>query len=155
MDGFSILLVATVFLRGLGAGMITGILLLTMPARSRLGPVPYARALRSMYQSWGVRVYAVVTVLGLLLTIAALTLSVARGEGGWATGLLTACLTATVAGFVGTAGAYPAMRRLWATPDGDQDLVAALLTRFGRWGIASAVCHLLAFTSALGALASI
>lgn len=154
MDWLSLLLFATVFLRGLGAGMIAGILSLTMPSRSRLGLVPYARSLRVMYQAWGVKVYAAATGLGLLLTIVALTLSLARGEDAWTSALLAASLVATVAGFAGTAGAYPAMKRLWATPDDDQEQVAALLTRFGRWGIFSAACHLAAFTLALGALSA-
>jgi hypothetical protein len=152
MDSFSLLLLLTVLLRGLGAGMITGILFLTMPARARLDQVSYARALRAMYQAWGVKVYAVVTILGLLLTIVALTLSVTRGEDGVMSGLLIACLAATLGGFIGTAGAFPTMRRLWAAPDENRELVAVLVTRFGRWGIASALCHLLAFASVLGTL---
>jgi hypothetical protein len=131
--------------------MIVGILLMTMPARSKVGLLPYARFVRAMYQAWGVKVYAAVTALGLLLTTALLIWALVGGENGWTSGLLAFSLTATVMGFVGTAGAYPAMRRLWGTPDEQPDLVSTLLTRFGRWGAMSATCHLVAFISLLPA----
>lgn len=154
MDGFTLLLLTTVLLRGLGAGMITGILLLTMPARSKLGLVPYAHAIRAMYKGWGVKVYAITTVLGLILTITALPWALVRGESAWVIGLLTVSLLATLAGLVGTGGAYPAMRKLWTTPEEDQQLTGALLDRFGRWGVQSAGSHLVAFASILPALAA-
>lgn len=145
MDGFTLTLLTAVLLRGLGAGMITGILLLTMPARSRLGLAVYAHAIRTMYEGWGVKVYAVITFLGLILTIIALPWALAQGERGWVIGLLIASLAATLVGFIGTGGAFPAMRKLWSAPQDDQQLVASLLDRFGRWGIMSAGSHLVAF----------
>lgn len=152
MDEFLLLLAATVFLRGLGAGMITGILLLTMLAQPRLGRQSYARALRGMYAAWGVKAYGVITGLGLILTAIALIWATGRSENTLTNALLTTSLAATVAGFVGTAGAYPAMKKLWGTPDEDQGLVTQLLSRFGAWGVFSAICHLLAFALVTAAI---
>ncbi|KUH81391.1 MULTISPECIES: hypothetical protein [unclassified Mycobacterium] len=154
MDGFMLLLAGTVFLRGSGAGMITGILLLTMPAQSRLGWRSYAGALRAMYGAWGVKVYGVITGLGLILTIVALVWAILRGESPTVVGLLAASLAATVGGFVGTAGAYPAMKKLFAAPDEDQRLVLTLLSRFGKWGIVSGCCHVAAFALITAAMST-
>ncbi|WP_156426682.1 hypothetical protein [Mycobacterium sp. IS-3022] len=148
------LLAGTVFLRGSGAGMITGILLLTTPARSRLGWRSYPGALRAMYGAWGVKVYGVITGLGLVLTIVALVWAILRGENPALVGLVAASLAATIGGFVGTAGAYPAMKKPFATPDEDQRLVLTLLSRFGKWGTVSASCHVAAFALITAAMAT-
>lgn len=155
MDGFILLLLVTVILRGLGAGMIAGILLLTMPARRRLDPAAYAHAIRTMYEGWGVKVYAITAGLGLILTIIALPWALTKGESAWVVGLLIASLAATLAGFAGTGGAYPAMRRLWTTPENAQQLVGTLLDRFGRWGVLSAASHLIAFIAIAPALVAL
>lgn len=149
MDSFWLLLLGTLFLRGLSSGMIVGILLLTLPVRDRLGLLPYAQFIRAMYQTWGVRIYAILTAIGLLMTIWLLTVAIGRRESGWTIGWVAASLGATILGFVGTGGAYPAMRQLWRAPDGQLPLVQTLLDRFQRWGIFSAACHLAAFVSLL------
>jgi hypothetical protein len=149
MNSFWPLLLAAMFLRGLSSGMIVGILLLTLPVRSRLGLLPYTQFIRAMYQAWGVRVYAILTGLGLLVTIWLLAVAIGRPESGWATGCVAASLLATMLGFVGTGGAFPTMRRLWATPDEQPALVEELLNRFERWGVFSAACHLAAFVCLL------
>lgn len=154
-DGLTFLLLATVLLRGLGAGMITGILLLTMPARPRLNLAAYAHAIRTMYDGWGVKVYAVTTVVGLILTIIALPWTLSQGKSAWVVGLLITSLIATLVGFVGTGGAYPAMQKLRVAPQDDPRLTASLLDRFGRWGIMSAGSHILAFASITPALLAI
>lgn len=151
MDGFWLLLVVTVFLRGLGSGMITGILFLTMPVRSRLDLAAYAQFIRKMYQAWGVKAYAGTTMLGFVLTIVLTWWAFARDESGWVSGLLVASLAATVFGFVGTAGAFPTMKKLWTVSDSQPELVSKLLSRFGRWGVFSATCHVAAFALILGA----
>lgn len=151
MNSFWLLLLATIFLRGLSSGMIVGILLLTLPVRSRLDLPTYVRFVRAMYQAWGVRVYAVLTMLGLLLTTWLLFAAIWRTESGWAISWIALSLGATVLGFVGTGGAYPAMRRLWVTPDQQPALVETLLNRFERWGVFSAACHFVAFVCLLAA----
>lgn len=145
MNSFWPLLLVTIFLRGLSSGMIVGILLLTLPVRSRLGLLPYTQFIRAMYQARGVRIYAILTGLGLLMTIWLLTVAIGQPESNWMIGWVTASLGATILGFVGTGGAYPTMRRLWVTTDQQPPLVETLLNRFERWGIFSAACHLSAF----------
>jgi hypothetical protein len=58
----------TIVLRGLGAGIITGVELITLPARRRMDVIRYAQFARAYYKSRGVFVYAVITVLGALVT---------------------------------------------------------------------------------------
>lgn len=143
MDSLQTLLLVTTFVRGLGSGMIAGILLLTMPVRSRVGMPAYASFILVMYQTWGVRVYAGLTGLGVLLTIWLLVMAIGAGSSSieW----IAASLAATTLGFVGTAGAYPTMRRLWTTANGALELAEPLMNRFERWGMFSAACHLAAF----------
>lgn len=112
-DGFTLILLAAVLLRGLGAGMITGILLLTMPARSRLGLAVYAHAIRTMYEGWGVKVYAFTTFLGLILTIIALPWALAQGERAWVIGLLIASRAPRPPTAASTALTSERVRVLW------------------------------------------
>lgn len=152
-DYFQPALAAAAALRGLGAGIITGVELITLPARRRLGPVAYATFVRAHFRGGGVKAYAGISLLGALLT-AALSVAVflpgrSRGEA-WR---IVFSLLSTLLGFVGTAGAYPAMRRLWQAPDDDADLLASLLDRFARWGLFSAIWHAAAFVALVAALA--
>lgn len=152
MDAFWLLALGTVFLRGLGSGMIAGILTLTMPVRRRMEFSVYAHFIRTMYRAWGVKIYAAITMLGFLMTTVLLIWSVARGESSEVITWVTISLVATCAGFIGTAGAFPTMKKLWATPDGQLDTVATLLSRFEHWGVFSASSHVFAFMTLLGAL---
>jgi hypothetical protein len=63
-------------------------------------------------------------------------------------------LVASFLGFVGTAGAFPAMRRLWEPTDEDEVLLSILLDRFARWGTVSAVWHTVGFITLIVALAN-
>jgi hypothetical protein len=53
-DWLDVLLATTVVLRGLGAGIIWGVLIITVPTRRRLGLVPYAQFTRALYKGIGV-----------------------------------------------------------------------------------------------------
>ena len=63
-----------------------------------------------------------------------------------------ASLAATTLGFLGTAMAFPTMRRLWATADEDEALLGGLFDRFARWGDFSAAWHSAAFIALIGAM---
>ena len=148
------LLAATVVLRGLGAGIICGVIAITFPTRRRLGLVPYAQFTRAQYRGIGVKAYGAFTVLGALLTATALTVGdlVARLRlGDLAHGSIAGRHSAA---FVGVARALPPMFRLLATSDDDPALVAGLLDRFARAGTFSALWHAVAFTLIVTALAA-
>lgn len=144
-DAFLVTLAATVVVRGLGAGIITGVGLMTLPTRHRIGLVPYAQFARAHYKGSGVRVYAGITVVGALLTLSLAIAAFALGKPTVVTWCLGTSLAATILGFAGTAGALPAMRKLWQTTDDDEALLARLLDRFARWHVFSAFSHIVAF----------
>lgn len=68
MTDFDLLLTTTTFLRGMGAGVIFGMAVITLPVRKRLGTKIYATFIKAHYKENGVKIYAGITVLGLLFT---------------------------------------------------------------------------------------
>lgn len=153
-DWFPLLLATTATLRGLGAGAIAGVVLITAP-RSEIGVVAVAQFTRAQYRSSGVRLYAAATILGSVLTVLALVVAIAGDEAGIVTWSIVASVVATALAFIGTARALPAMTRLWDVSGQDELLQASLLDRFARWGRFSAGWHLVAFVAAIGALAAL
>jgi hypothetical protein len=111
-DWFAVLLASTVVVRGLGAGAILGVLVITLPTRRRIGVVAYTQFTRAHYLGSGVRAYAILTILGALMSGAALSLAIAWRASPFVTWSILASLLATLLGFVGTARALPAMRDL-------------------------------------------
>jgi hypothetical protein len=143
---------AVAVLRGIGAGMITGVELISLPTRRRVDVVQFARITRVQYRGVGVRAYAGITIFGFLLTLA-LLVAARRGAAGEAqTGAIALSVVATMLAFVGTAGALRAMRDLWNSSDDDVVAIQHLLDRFDRWGLFSACWHLLAFVALVAAL---
>jgi hypothetical protein len=153
IDWFLLFLATITVLRGLGAGVILGIVLITLPVRKRVGLIPYAQFTRTLYREWGVGVYGALTVLGALLTLAIAIWTFTRGEPAIVSWSIVASLVATSLGLIGTGGAFPTMRTLWETSDNDASLVAGLLDRFASWGVFSAVWHIAAFLVLMVALA--
>lgn len=154
-DLFLLTLATTTVLRGLGAGIITGVGMMTLPARRRIGLVQYTRFARAHYKGGGVRAYAGITVLGALLTIALSIAAFLLGKPPAVTWCIVVSLLATILGFVGTGGAFPAMRRLWRASDDDEALLASLLDRFARWHVFSAIWHVVAFVALVCALVAV
>lgn len=152
-DWLDALLTTTVVLRGLGAGIICGVLTITVPTRHRLGLIPYAQFTRAQYHGIGVKAYGVLTVLGALLTVTVLTMAIGWHAAAWTTYLTASSLAATALAFVGVAGALPAMFTLWKTSDDDPSQVERLLDRFTKAGTFSAVWHAIAFILIAAALA--
>lgn len=145
MTNFDLLLATSIFLRGLGAGVIFGVAIMTLPVRKRLGTTVYATFIKAHYKERGVKIYAGITVLGLLLTS---WLEVIVYHGHY-TDLIKYCtmasLLATIFGFVGTAGAFPAMNELWKSADYTTIHIAKVLDKFAFWHIISALAHIVAF----------
>jgi hypothetical protein len=153
MDGFTAALVVTVLLRGLGAGFIFGVEMMTLPTRVRLDPAVFATFMREAYRQGGVRFYAGLTILGFLATLTLAAWTSTGSASSLASWLIWSSLAATVLGFVGTAGALPAMRALWKTPNEDLAHAASHLDRFSYWSIVSTIGHLAAFGLLVPALA--
>lgn len=145
MDWFVLLLATTTALRGLGSGMITGLVLITFPVRRKLDTLAYATYTRIEYKGQGVRVYVATTFLGAFLLLALSYEAFVRQETPIVSWLIIASLIATIFGFVGTSRAFPAMWHLWKTPDHDEAKLATLLGRFESWGTFSALGHLISF----------
>lgn len=153
-DWFASLLAITVVLRGLGAGTILGVLMITLPTRRRIGVVAYGQFTRAHYDGVGVRGYGALTVLGAVMSAVVLSFAIAWGASPFVTWSLVVSLVATVLGFVGTAGALPAMRDLLAVADDETALLAKHLDRFAKWGAMSASCHVVAFIAIAMSLAA-
>ena len=144
-DWFLASLVTATILRGLGAGIIIGLGLVLLPARRPLGNIPYAQFTRTLYRGGGVRVYAIITIVGALLTVACVLWTFVHGEPAIASWMIVVSLTATILGFVGTGVNFPTMLTLWRTSDDDETVVIKLLDRWDWWHVFGAVWHGIAF----------
>lgn len=139
------LLVITLITRGIGAGIIFGIGILTNPVRHKISISAYAKFIKIFYKGLGVKAYAIITGLGLMLTIALLAISIKQQAPPLAIAFITTSLIATCFGFIGTAGAFPTMIKLWRANDGDEEIITLLLNRFEFWHWFSTISHLIAF----------
>ena len=153
-DWLDVVLATTVILRGLGAGVILGVLTITLPTLRRLGLLTYGDFTRAQYRGLGVKAYGVLTTVGAALTAAVLVLAIMWHAGAAVTWLTAWSLAATVLAFGGVARALPAMFTLWKTGDDDPHAVARLLDRFARAGTFSAIWHAIAFIFVVAALAA-
>lgn len=155
VDWFLVTLVTATILRGLGAGIIIGLGLVLLPARRRLGNIPYAQFTRTLYKGGGVRVYAVITILGALLTVACVPWTFGHRAPAIVSWMIMASLAATILGFVGTGVNFPTMLTLWRTSDDDEAVVIKLLDRWDWWHAFGAVWHGIAFFALAIAMALI
>lgn len=148
MNGFSFLIILTTVLRGIGAGIILGVSLMTLPVRKRLEVITYSKFIQAHYKEKGVKVYAAITIIGLLLTVWTLIVAYQLNQPFEIKSAIAVSLIATIVGFVGTAGAFPAMIKLWeSSNDLTEAQLTLLLNKFGGWSIFSAVFHIVSFIS--------
>jgi hypothetical protein len=150
-DQYIVALATATFLRGIGAGMITGVLLI-VPSRRRIGLAAYAVFTRAQYQAFGVKVYAASTIAGSLLTLVLLAVTFQLHDSVAQRWSLVASGTATIFAFGGTSRAFPTMMRLWSDESEDCLTLTHLLDTFVWWGWFSAAWHLVAFGALLCAL---
>lgn len=145
MTNYELLSLCTATLRGLGAGAIFGVSIMTLPVRKRLGTSAYSDFMRAHYKEQGVKIYAAITILGLVLTV---WLNVIAYKSNIPTNVmdfLMGSLLATLFGFVGTAGAFPAMGKLWRATTRNDIETNRLLSKFAFWSAISATAHIIAF----------
>lgn len=156
MNGLSVLIIITTIIRGIGAGMILGVSIMTLPVRKSLGITLYSKFIQAHYKEKGVKVYAAITITGLLLTVWALIAAYQVKQSFEIKSAIAVSLIATIVGLVGTAGAFPAMTKLWKTSDEiDEIKITSLLNKFARWSILSAAFHVLAFIALVLALSNL
>ncbi len=153
MDWFVTLLAVTAIVRGLGAGMIWDVALVGLPARRRIGAIPYATFARANFEVNGLKTYGPVSIVGLLLTIAIAAWAFARGESAAVTWAVAISLIATILAFVGTFRALRAILSVRRAAD-DEEILSPLLDQFARWHTFSTVWQVVAFVALVLALAA-
>jgi hypothetical protein len=151
MDRFLILLAVTTAVRGLGAGLIYDVALVSLPVRRQIGAIPYAKYARALYMSNGVKTYATVSILGALLTIAVTAGAFVRGDSAIVSWSIAISMIATVIAIIGTSRALPAVLSLRQAPD-NEALLNKILDRFAYWHTFSTVWQLVAFIALVVAL---
>jgi hypothetical protein len=150
---FEVLLVSTVIVRGMGAGMIYDSAVVSPRVRHRVGLPAYAGYLRANLAGLGGKSYVPVAWLGALLTITATVTAFLSDQTAAVTGWTVASLVATVLAFLGTGLALPALFRVTRTPAGEHDQLNPPLDRYARWYAFSAFWQAVAFLAAVLALA--
>ncbi len=153
MDWFLALLAITVIVRGLGAGIIYDVALVSLPMRRQIGVIQYSRYIRANFEGNGTKTYVTVSIAGALLTIA-VTIGLFTGEFSqivfWS---VIISFISTVIAFIGTSRALPAMLSLRGAPD-DEKQISEILNRFAYWHTFSTVWQVISFIALVVALAN-
>jgi hypothetical protein len=150
MDWFLTLLASTVFVRGMGAGIIYDVALVSLSIRNDIGTVAYARYARTLFQR-GFKHFFAVSMAGALLTVALVVstfIGVHESVVRWSTAV---ALGATALAFAATARALPAVMELRRLPD-DGERLAPALDRFARWHRPSTAGQVSSFVALIVAL---
>jgi hypothetical protein len=153
MDWFLLTLAVTTAVRGFGAGLIWDVALISLPTRRHLGPIPYRNYALVLFEGIGVRTYAPIAILGLLLTIAIMIWAFVQGQSAVVSWATVGALAATILAFLGTARALPALMSLRKATD-DELQIAKSLDRFATWHSFSAIWQVVSFVALIGALAA-
>jgi hypothetical protein len=151
MDGFAVLLAVTLVVRGLGAGIIYDVAVVSLPVRHEIGAVPYARYARALFAGRGAKTFVAVAVGGALLTLAVVVGAFISGEPSGVRWWTCIALVATVLAFAGTTRALPAVLSLRRLPD-DETALAPVLDRFARWHTISTGWQVVSFIALVVAL---
>ncbi len=154
MSWFEILLLATVVVRGMGAGIIYDSAVVSPRVRHRVGLPAYADYLRANLAGLGGKSYVPVAWLGALLTITATVAAFLSGHAPAVTWWTVASLVATVLAFLGTGLALPALFHVTRPPADEHDQLKRRLDRYAGWYAFSAFWQTIAFLTAVLALAA-
>jgi Na+-translocating ferredoxin:NAD+ oxidoreductase RnfD subunit len=152
MDWFLALLAFTTVVRGMGAGIISDVAVVSLPVRHHIGAVPYAQYARALFGGRGAKTYAPVSIGGALLTVAVAVGAFAWTDSSGVRWSVCTALAATVLAFIGTSKALPAMVRLRRISD-EEAALAPVLDRFARWHTLSAIWQVVSFVALVVALA--
>jgi Zn-dependent protease with chaperone function len=154
MAGVSLLPFLAAAANGLLAGVSFEVATVKLPARHRIGSVPYAQFARGADLGNGKAVYPALAIVAALLTFGA-TIIVYWSGGASALKLLLLALASagTVLHFATTAKAAPIMLSIGRTPD-DERVLADKLDRFARWSSVRAALQGVTFLLVLWAVAT-
>lgn len=131
MDFLLLLLAVTVAVRGLGAGIIYDVALVSLPLRHQIGVIPYANYARALFKS-GFKTFFTVSILGAILTFALAVDAFIQGVSsivGWS---IAISVIATILAFIGTSRALPGVSSLQDVTD-DEVLLSKILNKFALW----------------------
>jgi hypothetical protein len=152
MDWFLALLAVTVVVRGLGAGVIYDVALVSLPVRRRIGTVRYAEYVRANFEVRGAGTYASVSILGALLTVVVTAGTFVWGSSPTVTWSIVGSFAATVLAFAGTSRALPAVSSVRRATD-DEAMLSKALDHFAYWHAFSTAWQVVAFVALDVALA--
>jgi hypothetical protein len=152
MDWFLVLLAFTVAVRGMGAGIIYDVALVSLPVRRKIGAIRYAEYARANFEGRGVKTYVTVSIVGALLTMAVTVGTFVWGSSPTVTWSVVISFAATVLAFVGTSRALPALLSMRQTPE-DEAALSKVLGRFAYWHTFSTAWQVAAFAALVVALA--
>jgi len=153
MNWFLITSAVTTAVRGFGGGLIWDVALVSLPARRRIGAIPYRTYALMNLDEIGFRTYAPVSIVGALLTIAITVWTFAQGQSAVVSWSIVGALAATVLAFLGTFQALPALMSLRKTTE-DEGQISKILDRFASWHSFSAVWQVVSFLTLVVALAA-
>jgi hypothetical protein len=149
MNWFLILLAVTIFVRGMGAGIIYDVAVVSLSLRHDIGVVSYAHYARALFKR-GFRTFFTVSVVGAVLTIV-----VAVGSFLWSSAGVRSwtcvALGMTILAFAATARALPAVLKLRRLPDEPKEL-DPVLAQFAIWHRVSALWQVASFVALVVAL---
>jgi hypothetical protein len=153
MDWFIVLLGITIIIRGLGAGMIYDVAIISLPVRQQIGAIEYTRFAKANFKS-GVKTYAPISISGALLTITVVVFSFILDISIFAKWMMVIALVFTVLAFIGTRLALPAVLSLRNAPE-DEATLTETLNKFARWHSFSTIWQVLSFIALVAAIAGI
>jgi hypothetical protein len=152
-SAFPVVLILATLLNGLLGGISLDKVVVNLPARRRIGVIPYARYARASDLGNGRVLYPMLGIGAAVASIAAFILALPVQPGGQVTlALAFAAALALLHSFT-TSKAAPAMLRIGRTDDHEESL-KPLLEHFARWSQYRAVLQVASFGTLVWALAA-
>jgi len=147
------LLVFTVIVRGMGAGIIYDVAVIGLDTRREIGILAYAHFARALFERRGKKNYVPISIGGALLTILMTIFAVLDHLSQRSCLWTWIALFSTIIAFVGTSQALPAIAEVRHSCEADEAGLAAALDRFARWHLFSTIWQVASFVALTLALA--
>ncbi len=150
MDLLLILLAITVAVRGLGAGIIYDVALVSLPLRHKIGVIPYVNYAQALFKD-GFKTFFTISIIGAILTVVVTVDAFIQGASPIVSWSIALALIATIIAFIGTSRALPVISSLQKAPD-DEVLLSKKLDKFARWHTFSTIWQVVAFITLIIAM---